>query len=65
MSGRAQDPVHGHILLEEETYEDGGKTKFRQKCTCVHCSKTREACTSGGGRVAAATPPRYREMPRI
>jgi hypothetical protein len=39
MSGRARDPVHGHILLEVETYEDGGKTKSRQKCTCVHCGK--------------------------
>mmetsp|Transcript_28779 Transcript_28779/g.99320 ORF Transcript_28779/g.99320 Transcript_28779/m.99320 type:complete len:99 (-) Transcript_28779:8-304(-) len=39
MSGRARDPVLGHILLEVETYEDGGKTKSRQKCTCVHCGK--------------------------
>ncbi|KAJ1451402.1 hypothetical protein M885DRAFT_569989 [Pelagophyceae sp. CCMP2097] len=39
MSGRARDPVHGHIFLEVETYEDGGKTKSRQKSTCVHCGK--------------------------
>ncbi|KAJ1449204.1 hypothetical protein M885DRAFT_573105 [Pelagophyceae sp. CCMP2097] len=56
MSGRARDPVHGHILLEEGTYEDGGKTKSRQKCTCVHCSKT--YVFANVGRL-------YREMPRI
>ncbi|KAJ1461759.1 hypothetical protein M885DRAFT_558193 [Pelagophyceae sp. CCMP2097] len=62
MSGRTRDPVHGHILLEEGTKTYVFANVGRLRATS---SDSREACTSGGGRAVAATPPRYREMPRI